>query len=291
VTEALALVAVAWIVYATDALWWIEPERVVLSGRTPGSLRAQIGPAFVLRGDSGVFIPRLTPPFHIHFEVDVAATGPRRKAETIRAAADVTIAAARPLARLGTLLWFYCFVIAPILIVTVGLLRVWLPALVGLFGLALIVVACFARQWRVLRPENAGGWKEDALPMILSPVAAICAADALTRSAFASFDGLAVVAALATRDDFVRIARLHYFSPRDEAPNARALRLASLIDKGVLAAIVEPPSPESQEMKGYCPRCHTQLVRESGDCPECHLMAIIPFGMATPSGGSFDTSR
>jgi hypothetical protein len=289
VTESLALIVVAWLVYVSDALWWVKPERVVLSGRTPGSLRAQLGPTHVLRGESGVFLPRLTPPFDNNFEVDVTATGRKRSAEAIVAAAETAIIAARPLVHLGAVLWCYCFVITPVLIVTFGLPRLWLPVLIGLLTLAIIVVACFARQWRVLRPQNPGGWKEDAVPMILSPVAAICAADTLKRSACASFDGLAVVAALATRDDFIRIARLHYFSPGDGT--AETSRLESLVDVSVLAAILEPPLPESEEMRGYCPRCHTQLVRESGDCPECHRIGIIPFGSATPSGASFDTSR
>jgi hypothetical protein len=291
VTEALALFAVAWLVYVTDALWWVGPERVVLSGRSLGALRTQLGPQFALRGDSGIFIPRLLPPFSVNFEVDAGTAGARATAEAIRAAAQASIEAARPLARFGMLLWGYCFVIVPVVVVTLGLRRVWLPVLVVLFTLAIVIVATFARRWRVLRPGDPGGWKSEALPMILSPVAAICAADTLTRSACASFDGLAVVAALAPRDDFVRLARLYYFSSREDVSSAQASRLDPLIDQSLVAAILEPPSPESDEMKGYCPRCHTQLVRETGDCPECHGSSITPFAIATPSGASFDTSR
>jgi hypothetical protein len=175
--------------------------------------------------------------------------------------------------------------------VTVGLLRVWLPVLVGLFALAIVVVASFARQWRALHPRDPGGWKGEALPMILSPLAAICAADNLTRSACARFDGLAVVAALATRDDFVRIARLYYFAPREEAASAHTARLDSILDPSLRAEILRAPSPVSEEMKGYCPRCHTQLVRDNGGCPECGQIDVIPFGFSMPSGASFDTSR
>jgi hypothetical protein len=291
VTEALALVVVAWIVYVSDALWWVKPERVILWGRTVGSLHAQFGPEYALRGDSGVFIPRLAPPFHINFEVDVTAPGRKAPAEDIVAAARAATVAARPLTRLSILLWGYCFIVAPLLIVTVGLLRVWLPVLVGLFALAIVVVASFARQWRALHPRDPGGWKGEALPMILSPLAAICAADNLTRSACARFDGLAVVAALATRDDFVRIARLYYFAPREEAASAHTARLDSILDPSLRAEILRAPSPVSEEMKGYCPRCHTQLVRDNGGCPECGQIDVIPFGFSMPSGASFDTSR
>jgi hypothetical protein len=291
VTEALALVVVAWIVYVSDALWWVKPERVILWGRTVGSLRAQFGPEYALRGDSGVFIPRLAPPFHINFEVDVTAPGRKAPAEDIVATARAATVAARPLTRLGILLWGYCFIVAPLLIVSMGLLRVWLPVLVGLFALAILVVASFARQWRALRPRDPGGWKGEALPMILSPLAAICAADNLTRSACAGFDGLAVVAALATRDDFIRIARFYYFAPREEAASAHIAGLDSILDPSLRAEILQAPSPMSEEMKGYCPRCHTQLLRDNGGCPECRQTEVIPFGLSMPSGASFDTSR
>ena len=290
-TEALTLVVVAWLVYVSDALWWLEPERVVLYGHENGRLRAQLGPTYTLRGDSGVFVPRLVPPFQINFEVDVAAAGPKRSEQTILGVAQGAVDAARPLHRLGVLLWSYCFVVAPIVIVMLGLQRVWLPVLLVLITLAIAVIRSFARRWRVLRPDNPGGWKEHALPMILSPVAAIGAGDSLTRVALASFDGLAVVAALATREDFVRIARLYYFAPHGEVRNETASRLESLIDDGLRAAILEAPSPVSDEMKGYCQRCHTQLVRENGDCPECRHPGIVPFPVATPSGAFFDTSR
>jgi hypothetical protein len=30
-------------------------------------------------------------------------------------------------------------------------------------------------------------------------------------------------------------------------------------------------------MKGFCRRCHAQVMRDSGDCPDCVVMAITPF--------------
>lgn len=282
-TEALGLVAVAWLVYVSDALWWVGPDRIVLSGRDAGSMRAQLGPAFTLRNDNGVFVPRLTPTFDHHFEVGASADGDKPPDEAaIVAAATAAMAAARPLQRVGALLWGFCFLVAPALMLTLGLRRVWLVLVVVLFGSAMAIAACFARAWRTVHPENPHGWKNEVFPIILSPLAAICAGDALTRRACASFNGLAVVVALATREEFLRIARFHYFAPDNSALDAL------LSAKGLKDAVLQPPPRAGSEMEGYCPRCHTQLVRGTGDCPECLDVAIVPFG-PTLSGAPSDT--
>ena len=138
-----------------------QPARTVRSG-------------VALRGDSGVFIPRLAPPFHINFEVDVTAPGRKAPAEDIVAAA---------------------------------------------------------------------------------------------RAATASFES--------------RVCTTSLREKRQRAPTHPSLR----------AEIIRAPSPMSEEMKGYCPRCHTQVVRDNGGCPECGQIDVIPFGLSMPSGASFDTSR
>ncbi len=283
-TEALGLVLVAWLVYISDALWWITPERVVLSGRRAGEMRAQLGPAYTIRGDNGVFVPRLAPPFERHFELDAAAEGGKRaKDAAIVAAAEAAMDAAKPLDRLGAWLWWFCFGIAPALLIVFGLRRVWLPLLIALFTAATVIVMQFARAWRTLYPADRDGWKGHALPMILSPLAAICAADALTRRACAPFDGFAVLGVLAANDDFLRIARRYYFSPERH-------RLQPLVAaRGLEGALLEPPIRTGADMEGYCPRCHTQLIRSSGDCPECLDVPIVAFGAPTPSGAPSDT--
>jgi hypothetical protein len=284
VTEVLGLTLVAWLVYATDALWWVGPHRIVLSGREPGRMRARLGPAYALRNDSGVFIPRLIPTFNHHFEVGAIAQGSKPvKDAVILAAAQAAVAAARPLQRLSTLLWGFCFLVAPLLMMTLGLRRVWIALVAVLFASALAIVICFAQAWRRLNPHDAGGWKGEALPMILSPLAAICAGDTLTRTACSSFGGLAVVSALATEEEFLRIARLYYFAPDKQGLDAL------LAAKGLTEALLRPPARTGAEMEGYCPRCHTQLVRPEGDCPECLDVPIVAFSSARLSGAPSDT--
>jgi hypothetical protein len=278
VTEVLGLVFVAWLVYVSDAVWWIKADRIVLYGRRNRGLREQLGPEFVLRGQSGLFVPRLVPPFYHYFEVDATFTGTRRvKEREIVAEADKAWAAARRLRQFGAMLWVYCFAIAPVLLAIFGLRRVWIEIVVGLFAAAIAIVTLFARAWRQLHPTNPSGWKNHALTMILSPLAAICAADTLTRSVFASVNGLAVVRALAVPEGFLRVARLYYFNG-DRNPALEALMAGELED-----AVRRPPARHGTEMEGYCPRCHTQLARVSGPCPECLDIEIVSFGAFTPS--------
>jgi hypothetical protein len=286
VTEVLGLVAVAWLVYVSDALWWVGPDRIVLSGRDARGMRAQLGPSFTVRGDAGVFIPRMTPAFDYQFEIDPNAPGdkPASEAVIIKAAAAAQ-SASRPLQRMGALLWGFCFLVAPVLMLGLGLRRVWIVLVAVLFSGAIAIVVCFARAWRTIYPHDKHGWKGEAAPLILSPLAAIRAADTLTRKACRSFDGLAVVSALATQEDFLRIARLQYFAP----DNARLEKL--LATRGLKAALLAPPAQADSEMKGYCPRCHVQLVRDSGECPECPEVPVVAFEPATPSGALSGRSR
>ena len=277
-TEVLGLVAVAWLVYVFDALWWIGPDRIVLSGRDAQRMRARLGPAFPLRGEAGVFVPKLTPTFDYHFEVSASAEGdtPASEAAIVRAA-NAAIAAARPLQQLGAALWGFCFLIAPALMLGLGLRRVWIALVAILFSSAIAIVISFARAWRHLHANDKNGWKGEVLPLVLSPLAAIRAADTLTRKAFAGFDGLAVVSALATQEEFLRIARLHYFAPGND-------RLEALLAaRGLEAALLAPPARSGADMKGYCPRCHVQLVRDNGDCPECPEIPVRAFGPALSS--------
>jgi hypothetical protein len=293
VTEALGLVAVAWLVYVCDALWWVGPDRIVLTGRETGRMRAQLGPVFPLRGEAGVFVPRLTPTFEYSFEVSAASAGgtPASEAALVRTA-NAAIAAARPLQYLGAALWGFCFLVAPALMLGLGLSRVWIALVAVLFSGAIAIVMCFARAWRTLRANDRNGWKSEALPLILSPLAAIRAADTLTRKTFAGCDALAVVSALATVEEFLRIARLQYFAPGDD-------RLEALLAaRNLKAALLAPPVRSGADMKGYCPRCHVQLVRDSGECPECPEIQVRAFGSAlssskdvTPSGELSGRSR
>jgi hypothetical protein len=279
VTEVLGLIAVAWLVYVLDALWWVGPDRIVLSGREARRMRAQLGPVFPLRGEAGVFVPKLTPTFDYHFEVSATAAGatPDNEAAIVRAA-NAALAAARPLQYLGAALWGFCFLAAPVLMLGLGLSRVWIALVALLFSSAIAILICFARAWRQLRANDKNGWKGEALPLILSPLAAIRAADTLTRKTFAGLDGLAVVSALGTQEEFLRIARLHYFAP--EKGRVEALLAA----RNLTAALLAPPVRSGEEMKGYCPRCHVQLVRDTGECPECPEIPVRAFGPFTPSG-------
>lgn len=280
-SELLSLLAVAWIVYISDAAWWVGHGTLVLTGRAPGAFRVRAGPQYAVRQDSGFLFTGTIPPFSSSFELTAPGEGEKAALEHIRQTAAVAMTAAAPLRWLGASLWGFTFVIAPASIVLVGLYRAWLPVVAGLFGSALVIVVVFARAWRAVHPASPRGWTSDAVPMLLAPLGAIRAADKLTRRALQRFNGIAVAGALATDEEFIRLARLWYFErgEREQPEIERDIRAEVdrlLAARALTDAFHAPPPPEFPGVEGYCPRCRTQLMRAGGWCPDCVTVPIQP---------------
>ena len=279
-SELLSLLVVAWVVYLSDTAWWVGPESLVLTGRASGEFRVRGGPRYTVRQDRGFVFTKAMPPFPASFELRDAAGGQKASPERIRQLATAAAKAARPLAWMGAALWAFTFAIAPASIVLVGLHRAWLPVVAGLFGGAFAIVVAFARAWPVVYPASPRGWRSDAAPMFLAPLGAIRASDKLTRRALQDFEPIAVVGALASDEEFVRVARLWYFEDGDREASRRAgirAEVDALVDsRGLRQAFHAAPPRVSPAMEGYCPRCRTQLMRTGGCCPDC-LVAILPF--------------
>lgn len=279
-SELLSLLVVAWVVYVSDTAWWVGPESLVLTGRASGEFRVRAGPRYTVRQDRGFIFTKTMPPFPPSFELRNAGGGQKASPERIRQVATAAAKGARPLAWMGAALWAFTFAIAPASIVLVGLHRAWLPVVAGLFGGAFAIVVAFARAWRAVYPASPRGWRSDAVPMFLAPLGAIRASDKLTRRALQDFEPIAVVGALASDEEFVRVARLWYFEDGDRETSRRegirAAVEALIAARGLTQAFHAAPPRESPGMEGYCPRCRTQLMRTAGCCPDCLTVAILP---------------
>ena len=279
-SELLSLLVVAWVVYVSDTAWWVGPESLVLTGHASGEFRVRAGPRYTVRQERGFIFTKTMPPFPPSFELRDAGGGQKASPERIRQVATQAAKAARPLAWMGAALWVFTFAIAPASIVLVGLHRAWLPVVAGLFGGALAIVVAFARAWRVVYPASPRGWRSDGAPMFLAPLGAIRASDKLTRRALQDFGPIAVVGALASDEEFVRVARLWYFEDADRETSRReGIRAevdALVAARGLSHALHAAPPRESPCMEGYCPRCRTQLMRTGGCCPDCLTVAILP---------------
>ena len=171
----------------------------------------------------------------------------------------------------------FLFVIAPLAIGSLGLIRTWAPLLAVLVSWLTVIVLTYQRSWRRLHETQPSGWKSDAALMFLSPPGAIRAADRLTRKALHGLSALRVMSVISPNHEFGRIARLVYF----DDPTPRQLAAKREIDEileseGMLTTLVAPPAKDAG-MKGFCRRCHGQVMRDSGDCPDCVVVPITPF--------------
>jgi hypothetical protein len=283
-TELLPLLVVLACVYVSDALWWTGERSLILTGRRPGEFRAHCGPTLPVRGGRGFFVSTLAPPFAYSFELDLD-DGPDRKADraTVERTTQQVLRLAAPLRRLGEGLWIFLFILVPLIVTTLGLSGTWMPLLAILLIWLVAIVVTYRRAWRTLH-DGASGWKSDAMLMILSPPGAIRAADRLTRRALRPLGAMRVASVVADRDEWLRLARLHYFEEAAVSQAARGEIEAILRPDGIRALAMPPP--QSPGMLGFCPRCHEQVLRESGECPDCLGIPIRAFaseGAAPPA--------
>jgi hypothetical protein len=279
--ELLPLLVVLACVYVSDALWWTGERSVMLTGRRRGEFKAHCGPTLAIRGSRGFFVSTLAPPFTYAFELDLDAEPSARKTDraSVERAADEVLRLAAPLRRLGEGLWVFLFFFTPIVVAVVGLLRTWMPLLAILLLWLTAIVVLYRRAWRTLHKGDASGWKSDVMLMIVSPPGAIRAADRLTRHALRPFGALRVTSVVAASDEWLRLARLVYFDEAAAHEKARREIEAILRPHGIQMALATPPA-QVPGMRGFCPRCHEQVLRDSGDCPDCVGVPIRAFASA-----------
>jgi hypothetical protein len=279
--EILVFLVVLWCVYLSDSVWWIRQDTVVLSGSRVGQFTAQAGPSLEIRDGTGFALTSLFPPFTYSFECafyrgNESTRSSPTDAQLERLATQALVLAA-PLRRLGEGLWIYLFVVAPIVIATFGLARTWLVLVVILLLWLVAIVVMFRRAWRQLYAGTASAWKSDAILMVLSPLGAIRAADKLTRTALAASNPLQAASLVASPEEFCRLARLMYFDQTALLPPALKEDVDRILQKRRIRALFDAAPAREPGMTGFCPRCHTQVMRSSGNCPDCVELAVTPF--------------
>jgi hypothetical protein len=275
------LQVIAWLVFAFDALWWGDSTTIVLTGERVGHFRAHVGPQVVLREERGIFLTSLVPPFPCRFQLGIDSSASLDTSAKLREEIANTLTACRLCRSLGMAIWAAMFLGAPLLFATFGLPQVWVHVLVILLAGAGVSALLFAVAWRRVFPADRNGWISDAVAIVLSPPAAITAADIVTRRSLAKYHPISVLEVLVCDGDLVRVARLLYFGQSASGGRDNS-HLASLIEgmlerRGLSEDFRAAPTPESAEMRGFCPRCLVQLLRSGGMCPDCADVPIVEF--------------
>ncbi|HTL57875.1 MAG TPA: hypothetical protein VL361_19460 [Candidatus Limnocylindrales bacterium] len=198
---------------------------------------------------------------------------------------------------LANVLFFYLFVIAPVVIYTVGLSRSWIFLLIGLLVFTSSIAFGFRTQHKQFYPQGEEERFTHFLIVLLSPATAIRTIDLLSRPLFEQFHPLAVAKVLCAEAQFRALARdllreLHYpalpLCPSgDPAGIAAEMETRSFLKAGVESLVkkagldpgelLHPPAPADETSRAYCPRCLAQFTTTSGTCADCGGVPLVPF--------------
>jgi hypothetical protein len=202
----------------------------------------------------------------------------------------------KPIRMTANLLFFWLFLVAPVLIWWTGLARCWVLLVAGLLACTVMLALWFRRAHRKFYPEAEEERFNHFLITLLAPVTAIRTQDLLTRPLLAQFHPLAVAKALCPADRFEEFAAQILRETRHPAlplcpipdPVAQAAEkqtrelLLEEIERLLKNTDLKPdrmltaPKPE-EGCRAYCPRCLAQFTSTSGLCQDCGGLPVLPF--------------
>lgn len=193
-------------------------------------------------------------------------------------------------------LFLYVFAALPLVIQQYGLAGPWPWLAAGLVILVAATAIEYAGAHRALYPGEPAGRRGAIALMVLTPLSAIRAVDALWKELLATQHPLAAARALCREEDFARVAgavwrdALHGIpftaSSNAEAEATRAWfherareRMArSLGAAGIEASALErAPALDDPSNRSFCPRCHSQFVIVEGMCESCGGLGLRRF--------------
>jgi hypothetical protein len=204
----------------------------------------------------------------------------------LRSSRRLSMLAALPLAWLA--------VITPVTFYVIGPLASWPYLLAGLFLSSLIVSAEFIRLHRRELPHGADRWIH-AVSMTLFPIAAIRAADRISKEKLSFYSPLAVVAVFCDDAAGWALFRRHGFDlerqaapASDDSPAAGCRAWYRSEKRSAFRILVKSlkhdpfaaPAKSDESLTSYCPRCHSQYGEDAGECADCIDVALVRLSAA-----------
>lgn len=203
----------------------------------------------------------------------------------------------RPVRLFGNALFAYLFLVAPGLIWQFGFKLSWLGLLIGLFALTTATAVLFHRAHRALYAQAEDERFTHTLTILLAPMTAMRAHDALSRPLFETFHPLALAKVFLPTNDFHDFSRRVLLDLRHPAlpvcssaePAAHATEfyarttLRHAVESFLTQSGVEPdelcrpPASMDASCRAYCPRCRAQFTKASGTCVDCGGLALVAF--------------
>lgn len=204
------------------------------------------------------------------------------------------------LAPLSAALFVWVFLASPLLVFTLGPLRVWPVVLVALLALTGAIAVSYFRAHRRLFPELSYDRWTNALSMAVLPLSAMRGADKLTRDALSLYSGLVVAPCLCGGTAslaYLRAESMDFECSGDSLEAAgdaaecirwfRELLMAE--SEAALKRLHLDPfkAPlRDDDCESYCPRCHSQyLPGDARSCSVCPDVQLVRFeGLARDAG-------
>jgi hypothetical protein len=246
---------------------------------------------------------------------DLRAAQPQQRAALIRASLNESfdadslettwsrfMTASRALTRLASLPLIWLAIVTPAVFYVAGPLRSWPYLLGGLLLTSLAVSTEFMRVHRIELPGASDRWLH-AISMTLFPIAAIRAADRISKERLAHFSPALVTAAFCGEDDADAMLRRFGFDLqratrhddaaiekcRDWYRNQQRAAFKRAM-KALKRDPFEAPERIDQAMIAYCPRCHGQFG-DGTECSDCDDVTLKGFGEAPEEAGRGKKSK
>lgn len=193
---------------------------------------------------------------------------------------------------LCTVLWTFLFILAPVLITSIGSLLLLLP----LIGIAILlhipIVLLYRRAHKRLLPDHQTDRSEHTIKMTPCPPMSIRAVDALSRHVADTAHPLALSALLVDQAEFRTFATalirdLSYpIHPLPDNPltqetdrwfRTKQLQWMTpfLSDRGITMAQALAAPAGSPGALTYCPRCTSVFSLSTGNCPDCSGVTLV----------------
>jgi len=182
-------------------------------------------------------------------------------------------------------LLIYVIIVIPIVLLSWGLLRSFIPLGVVLYSSAVLVAIIFFRIHRKLIPNQKWERVNAIVRMIVCPPVAITAGETLTLRIFQSHHPLAICSVLGGQNMLVEFSEkmLTHSDHRLEINmQMNNLNLSKKLIKFLqhqrieVLDILKQPTSIDEGAVSYCPNCLCQYIYQEGTCPDCFGVSLLP---------------
>jgi hypothetical protein len=213
-------------------------------------------------------------------------------------------ARSRAIRLLANFLFAHVFIIAPVLIMLIGIQATWLGLVIVMLALTLSIATLFHRAHKTFYPQSSDDRFIHTLTTAFAAATSIRALDIASRPLLENFHPLAVAKVLLEENGFRSFARnrlldlRHPMQPACPSTHPEAVatekffRTASLEiteawlkESGVTPdELCRPTKPLDETCRAYCPRCEAQFTTVEQPCSDCGGIDLVGFTASRTTG-------